>query len=134
MSSQLKLAGLLEPLDTAAVPNVKLVGAAFRTAFPWGIPTDFGKTGFAYRKDLISERPTSWNELFDARAEVLGQDHDDQVRLRHPGVVLQALGYSVNTKVQSAADGDAEALLALKPHLQAILETDYSKALIEGTA
>ena len=25
-------------------------------------------------------------------------------------------------------------LLALKPHLQAILETDYSKALIEGTA
>ena len=64
VSSQLKLAGLLEPFDAAAVPNVKLIGAPFRQAFPFGIPTDFGKTGFAYRRDLIKERPTSWHELW----------------------------------------------------------------------
>jgi spermidine/putrescine-binding protein len=134
VSSQLKLAGLIEPFDAAAVPNVGLIGAPFRKAFPFGIPTDFGKTGFAYRKDLIKERPTSWHELWALAKKYSGQTtmikYDSDIQ----GSTLRYLGYSINTTVQSQLTAMQNALLELKPHLQAILETDYSKALIEGTA
>lgn len=134
VSSQLKLAGLLEPLNTAAIPNLSLVGAPFRQALPNGIPTDFGKTGFAYRKDLITERPTSWKELwalakkYSGKTTMIKYDSDIQ------GSALKYLGYSINTKDQAQLQAMQNALLDLKPHLQAILETDYSKALIQGTA
>jgi spermidine/putrescine transport system substrate-binding protein len=135
VSSQMKLANLLEPLDTSAVPNVSLTGAPFRAAFPFGIPTDFGKTGYAYRSDLITERPTTWKELWTTLAQkysgkitMIKYDSDIQ------GTALRYLGYSINTKDQAQLQAMQQALLQLKPHLQAILETDYSKALIEGTA
>lgn len=134
VSSQLKIAGLLEPFDEAAVPNVSLVGSEFRSAFPYGIPTDFGKTGFAYRSDLIPERPTSWHDLWKLAAKYPGKTtmikYDSDIQ----GSTLRYLGYSVNTKSASELAAMQRALLALKPSLQAILETDYSKALIEGTA
>ena len=97
VSSQMKLAGVLEPLDTAKIPNLKLVPEQFRTAFPFGIPTDFGKTGFAYRKDLIPERPTSWEELFQLAPKYSGKitmlKYDSDIQ----GSFLKALGYSINT-------------------------------------
>jgi len=135
VSSQMKLAGVLEPMDTSKIPNLALVGEPFRKGLPWGIPTDFGKTGYAYRKDLIPERPTSWHELlntlgpkYSGKITMLKYDSDIQ------GSFLRALGYSINTKDQSQLQAMQNAMLKFKPHLQAILETDYSKALIEGTA
>jgi spermidine/putrescine transport system substrate-binding protein len=134
VSSQMKLAGVLQPLDTAKVPNLSLVGSQFRQAFPFGIPTDFGKTGYAYRSDLIGERPKSWHDLLSLASKYSGKitmiKYDSDIQ----GSFLKALGYSVNTKVQSQLQAMQSTLLALKPHLQAVLETDYSKALIEGTA
>jgi spermidine/putrescine transport system substrate-binding protein len=134
VSSQMKLAGILEPLDTALIPNLSRVGETFRSAFPFGIPTDFGKTGFGYRADLVSERPTSWHDLFSLAEKYSGKitmiKYDSDVQ----GSFLRALGYSINTKVQSQLQAMQSKMLSFKPHLQAILETDYSKALIEGTA
>jgi spermidine/putrescine transport system substrate-binding protein len=134
VSSQMKLAGIIEPLDTAAIPNLKLVPQEFRTAFPLGIPTDFGKTGYGYRKDLIPERPTSWKDLIKLAPKYSGKitmiKYDSDIQ----GSFLKALGYSVNTKSEAELNAMQKTLLALKPHLQAILETDYSKALIQGTA
>lgn len=134
VSSQMHLAGIIEPLDTAAIPNLKLVPQEFRTALPLGIPTDFGKTGYAYRKDLIPERPTSWKDLINLAPKYSGKitmiKYDSDIQ----GSFLKALGYSVNTKSEAQLNAMQKTLLALKPHLQAILETDYSKALIEGTA
>jgi spermidine/putrescine-binding protein len=134
VSSQMKLAGVLEPLDTAKIPNLKLVEPVFRTALPLGIPTDYGKTGYGYRKDLISERPTSWKDLIDLAPKYSGKitmiKYDSDIQ----GSFLKANGFSINTKSQSQLEQMQKTLLALKPHLQAILETDYSKALIQGTA
>jgi spermidine/putrescine transport system substrate-binding protein len=134
VSSQMKLAGVLEPLDTSKIPNLKLVSPVFRKALPLGIPTDYGKTGFAYRKDLISERPTSWKDLIDLAPKYSGKitmiKYDSDIQ----GSFLKANGFSINTKSQSQLQQMQKTLLALKPHLQAILETDYSKALIQGTA
>jgi spermidine/putrescine transport system substrate-binding protein len=134
VSSQMKLAGLLQPLDTAAIPNYSLVAPVFRKALPGGIPTDFGKTGFGYRADLISERPTSWHDLWTLAKKYSGKvtmiKYDSDIQ----GSVLKYLGYSINTKDQSQLQAMQKALLEIKPHLQSILETDYSKPLIEGTA
>ena len=134
VSSQMKLAGIIEPLDTAAIPNLKLVPQEFRTAFPLGIPTDFGKTGYAYRKDMVPERPTSWQDLIHLASKYSGKitmiKYDSDIQ----GSFLKALGHSINTKSTAELNAMQKTLLALKPHLQAILETDYSKALIEGTA
>jgi spermidine/putrescine transport system substrate-binding protein len=135
VSSQMHAAGVLEPLNHALLPNLSLIGSTFRKNLPYGVPTDFGKTGFGYRKDLIPERPTTWRELWTTLAKkysgkitMIKYDSDIQ------GSALKYLGYSVNTKSQAQLQAMQRALLALKPHLQAILETDYSKALIEGTA
>jgi spermidine/putrescine transport system substrate-binding protein len=134
VSSQLKLAGLLQPLNTAAVPNGRLVAPLFRQAFPWGVATDFGKTGFGYRADLIKERPTTWHELWQLAAKYSGKVTMIKYDADIQGSALKYLGYSVNTKDQSQLTAMQNALLKLKPHLQAILETDYSKALVQGTA
>jgi spermidine/putrescine transport system substrate-binding protein len=134
VSSQMNLAGVLEPLDTSKIPNLKLVSPVFRKALPLGIPTDYGKTGYAYRKDLISERPTSWKDLIELAPKYSGKitmlKYDSDIQ----GSFLKANGFSINTKSQSQLQQMQKTLLALKPHLQAILETDYSKALIQGTA
>src|ERR1700677_3126390 len=133
-AAQLSQAKQLAPLDIAKIPNLKLVPESFRQPFPWGIPTDFGKTGYAYRKDLVSERPTSWHELFELAPKYSGKitmlKYDTDIQ----GSFLKALGYSVNTKVQSQLQAMQKQMLSFKPHLQAILETDYSKSLIQRTA
>jgi spermidine/putrescine transport system substrate-binding protein len=134
VGAQLKLAGLLQPLDRSALPNLKYVGPEFQRAYSYGIPTDYGKTGYGYRKDLIPERPTSWHELwslakkYSGRTTMLSYDVDIQ------GSALKYLGYSVNSTNSNELNRMQQALIELKPHLQAILQTDYSKALVEGTA
>lgn len=134
VAEQMKVAGLLEPFDASAVPNIGLVGKQFQEGFPYGIPTDFGKTGFAYRKDLIPERPTSWKELWELSKKYSGKVTMLKYESDVQGSALRYLGYSTNTKDHGQLEQMQKALLELKPHLQAILETEYAKALIEGTA
>ena len=129
---QFKLAGLLEPFDPARVPNIKGVGQEFLKAYPYGIPTDFGRTGYGYRKDLISERPTTWKELWELAAKYKGKTtmlkYDSDIQ----GMALRYLGYSVNTKDDGELQAMQKALLELKPNLKAIIDTDFSKALVQG--
>jgi spermidine/putrescine transport system substrate-binding protein len=129
----LQLASLLAPLDAAAVPNLSLTSPVIRKSFPWGIPTDLGKTGFAYRKDLIKERPTSWHDFWALAKKYSGKVTIVKYDVDVQGSALKYLGHSSNSKSTSQLQAMQKALLDLKPHLQAILETDYSKSLIEGT-
>jgi spermidine/putrescine transport system substrate-binding protein len=134
VAPELKLASLLQPLDAAAVPNLSLVSPVIRKSFPWGIPTDLGKTGYAYRSDLIKERPTSWHEFWSLSKKYSGKVTIVKYDVDVQGSALKYLGYSSNSKSTAQLQAMQNALLALKPNLQAILETDYAKALIEGTA
>ena len=134
VAPELQLASLLQPLDAAAVPNLSLVSPVIRKSFPWGIPTDLGKTGYAYRSDLVSERPTSWHDFWNLAKKYSGKVTIVKYDVDVQGSALKYLGYSANSKSTSQLQAMQKALLELKPHLQAILETDYAKALIEGTA
>lgn len=134
VARQVQLGGFLQPLDRSAVPNLKYVAPVFQRQFPYGIPTDYGKTGFGYRKDLIRERPTSWHELWQLAKKYSGKTTMLNYDIDVQGSVLRYLGYSANSTNQAELNKMQQALLELKPHLQAILSTNYSKPLIEGTA
>ena len=45
-------------------PEHQKVSANFRKAYPWGIPTDYGKVGIAYRPDIVGEKITSWHDVW----------------------------------------------------------------------
>jgi spermidine/putrescine transport system substrate-binding protein len=134
LAEQLDAGGLLEMVDFANIPNVSNVDQHFRDAYPWGIPTDFGKTGFAYRKDLIEEQPASWADFWALTKKYSGKvtvlDFDVDVL----GIGLLYKGYSVNSADEKELEEARDALIELKKDLQAFLPTDFTKPLIQGTA
>ena len=101
-SGQADAAGLLEKLDWSKIPNIKNVSANFRKAYPWGIPTDYGKVGIAYRPDIVGEKITSWHDVwrlapkFDGRVVFINLERDCL------GSTLKYLGYSSNTSRRQA--------------------------------
>lgn len=134
LAEQLLAGNLLEQVDFANIPNIANVAQHFRDAYPWGPPTDFGKTGFGYRKDLISETPTSWADLWALAPKYSGKitmlDFDVDIL----GLALKYKGYSVNSADEKELNAARDALLELKPHIQAFLPTDFTKPLLKGTA
>jgi hypothetical protein len=56
--------GLVQPPDWSKIPIITYVGQSFRTAYPHGIPTDYGKIGIGYRPDLVGEKITSWHDVW----------------------------------------------------------------------
>jgi spermidine/putrescine transport system substrate-binding protein len=131
---QLEAAGLIEPFDPARAPQVENMPQTVREELTLGVPGDIGKTGFAYRKDLISERPTSWAEFWDLTKKYDGKTTLFKYDVDVTGAALIYSGHDVNATDQAAIDDAKAALLDIKPHLRALLETDLSKPLLEGTA
>ena len=131
---QLEASGILAELDFSKIPNISNIPDRFREAYPWGIPTDYGKIGFAYRKDLISERPATWEEFFALAPTYSGKVILLDVLEDTIGNTLIMLGYSGNTSVEAEINEAKDALIAIKPHVQAIIATDVAKPLITGGA
>lgn len=134
LAEQLKAGDLLEQVNFDNIPNVENVDQHFRDAYPWGPPSDFGKTGFAYRKDLISEKPTSWADFwalakkYPKKVTMIDYDVDTL------GAALLYKGYSVNATDEAEVNAARDALIEIKPNLQAFLATDFTKPLLKGTA
>ena len=131
---QLEAADLLEPFDPERTPNIENMPQAVREELTLGVPGDIGKTGFGYRQDLISERPTSWAEFWDLAKKYSGKTTMFKYDVDVTGAALIYSGHEVNATEQAAIDDAKEALLDIKPHLRALLETNLSKPLLEGTA
>ncbi|MBK9605304.1 MAG: extracellular solute-binding protein [Betaproteobacteria bacterium] len=58
-------AGVLAPLNAAAIPNAKDVPESLR--FSHGITAWVSQRGIFYRKDLVPFVPTKWQDLWDPR-------------------------------------------------------------------
>ena len=72
------------------------------------MPKDWGTTGFAYRNDLVKERPTTWRQFFNLAKTKYSKkvsllDGSPEVI----GSVALMLGYSYST-------GDAKELEAVR--------------------
>jgi spermidine/putrescine transport system substrate-binding protein len=134
-------ANLLEPIDWSMLPNVqenldsKFRKLPFDPQDRWSVPKDWGTTGFAYRTDLVSERPTTWKEFF----ELTKGKYSKKVTVLDGipecvGSTLVMLGYSYNSDDEGELNEARDALLDLKPHILAITSTEYKQMLIDGKA
>jgi spermidine/putrescine-binding protein len=127
-------AGVLQPLDFSKIPNIKNVDPHFRNAYSHGVVSDYGKTGIAYRSDLVSETITSWADFWRLAPKYSGKvvcmDFDRDVI----GSALKYTGHSTNTTSTSDLNDALQAMLQLKPHLQAIKAYNVGAGLAKGTS
>lgn len=132
IQKQLDEGGFVYELDFARIPNIEKVNQRFRDAYPLGVPTDFGKIGFGYRKDIVKERPKSWEELwaiapkYSRKITALNIDRDIL------GAALKLKGFSVNTVDDAELEAAKQAVLELKPHLEAFKSVEVAKGLVSG--
>ena len=132
IQKQLDEGGFVYKLDFARIPNYQNINQQFRDAYPLGVPTDFGKIGFGYRTDIVKERPTSWEELwaiapkYSRKITALNIDRDIL------GAALKYKGFSVNSVEDSELEAAKQAVLELKPHLEAFKSVEVAKGLVSG--
>jgi spermidine/putrescine transport system substrate-binding protein len=131
---QLVASDVVAEIDWDKIPNIENIPQRFRDDYPWGIPTDYGKIGYAYRSDLIDERPKTWNDFFDLAPKYSGKVVLLDVLEDTIGNTLISLGYDGNTDVESEIEEAKDKLISIKPHVQAILAADVAKSLTTGGA
>ncbi|HUH36493.1 MAG TPA: spermidine/putrescine ABC transporter substrate-binding protein [Spongiibacteraceae bacterium] len=87
----------------------------------WGMPKNWGTTGYVYDSSALSVEPTSWREFWDlARTTASGRATVHDYPLTAIGNALKYYGYSFNS-IATSELAQAEALLMdTRPHLQAI--------------
>jgi spermidine/putrescine transport system substrate-binding protein len=132
IQKQLDEGGFVYELDFSRIPNIERVKQEFRDGYPLGVPTDFGKIGFGYRKDIVKERPKSWEELwaiapkYSRKITALNIDRDIL------GSALKMKGFSTNTIDDDELEAAKQAVLELKPHLEAFKSVEVAKGLVSG--
>jgi spermidine/putrescine transport system substrate-binding protein len=132
-TGQAHAAGVLEPLDFSKIPNVANVTQSFRKAYPYGIPTDYGKVGIGYRPDIVGEKITSWHDVWRLAPKFSGQIVFIDLERDCMGSTLKYLGYSSNSTNPDQLNACKNALIQIKPHLKAFLNTNVGQGLINGS-
>ena len=120
------------------IPNMASVATQYK-GNPWDpgnasfAPTDHGRTGIIYRKDLVKTAPTSWATFFamipDHSGKVAVLDYQASVIDN----ILQMLGKPVGSTGKNDLDAVLKVLTTAKPHLLAI-STEVGKAVAAGDA
>jgi len=127
-------ADIIQDVDFDKVPNIANVDAKFHEAFSHGVPTDYGKVGIGYRKDMVSEPIASWADLWSLAPKYSGKivflDFDRDTI----GSALRYKGFSGNTQDESELEQAKQALIDIKPHLLAIKGYDVAASLVKGDA
>ena len=131
--------GLIQELDLSKLPNYDaaannpmFAGPATVNGKVYGVPKNWGTTGFVLNSKKIKSSPKSWKDFFDVTMGA-GSGHTivHDYQLTTIGAALCALGYSFNS-IDAKELADAEALLIKsKPHLFAIT-SDYQPGMRSG--
>jgi len=133
-AGQAAAAKLISPIDWSKVPNIKNVDPHFRKSYPWGLPTDYGKVGIAYRPDLIGNATiTSWHDLWELIPKYSGQTVFIDLERDCMGSTCKYLGFSSNTTDQGELQKVQDAIVSVKPHLKAFLNTNVGAGLVNGS-
>jgi spermidine/putrescine transport system substrate-binding protein len=119
------------------VPNLSLVDEPFRgqpfdpNDERWAA-TDYGRTGIAYRRDLVPEAPTSWAEFFAAAPAHSGKVAVLDYQRSVMGSILRYLELPSSTVEQADLDAVRAVLVdELKPYLLAV-STEVGRQLVTG--
>jgi spermidine/putrescine transport system substrate-binding protein len=124
---------VLQPIDFTNIPNIKYVDDTFRKSYSHGLPTDYGKVGVGYRKDIVTEGIISWQDIWDLAPKYSGQITFLNLDRDCMGSALKYLGYSGNSTTESELEACKNALTEIKPHLQALTNTNVASGLVKGT-
>jgi spermidine/putrescine transport system substrate-binding protein len=127
-------ADVLQPLDWSKIPNIKNVDQKFREGYPHGIPTDYGKTGIGYRADLVPEGITSWADVWNLAEKYSNKIVFIDLDRDCIGSALKYRGHSVNTTDEGELNDALQALLKIKPHLQALKSYNIGAGLAKGSS
>jgi spermidine/putrescine transport system substrate-binding protein len=127
-------ANLITKLDWSKIPNIKNVSPQFRKAYPWGLPTDYGKVGIAYRPDLVGGATiTSWHDLWQLIPKYSGQTIFIDLERDCMGSTCKYLGFSSNTTDSGELKKVQDAIIKVKPHLKAFSNTNVGAGLVNGS-
>lgn len=130
---QMVASDVLQPVDFSNIPNIKFVGETFRQGYSHGLPTDYGKVGIGYRKDIVTEGITTWHDVWTLAPKYSGQITFLNLDRDCMGSALKYLGYSGNSTTDSELEACKNALVRIKPHLQALTNTNVATGLVKGT-
>jgi len=132
IQKQLDEGGFVYDIDFERIPNIEAVGERFREEYPLGVPTDYGKIGFAYNSDVVTEQPKSWADMWDIAPKYSNKITALNIDRDIIGSALLYKGYSVNDTSDEALDAARDALLQLKPDIQAFKSVEVAKGLVTG--
>jgi len=131
---QAMAAGIIQDVDFSQVPNIKNVDEKFRQALSHSVPSDYGKVGIGYRKDMVTETITSWADVWRLAPKYSGKivflDFDRDTI----GSALRYKGFSGNTQNEGEIEQAKQALIDIKPHLLAIKGYDVAATMVKGDA
>ena len=126
--------GLLAEFDESLVPNLANIPDEYKEAYPYGIPVEQGKLGFIYNTELMETPPQSWAELFANAADYSGAlvlpNFDSDVI----DCGLMALGIDINTEDLDDIEAAKQAVIDIKPHIKAFLDSGAAEAVADGSA
>lgn len=131
--------GLAAPVDAGQIPNMSnLYPEAQELAYDPGnkfsVPYAWGTTGLCYRSDLVSEAPTSWNDLLQPADALKGKVTMLATDRWLMGAGLLSRGYSVNETDQAKIDEVKSLLIDTKKDLLAYDDTTFYSKLVSGEA
>jgi spermidine/putrescine transport system substrate-binding protein len=131
--------GLVEPLDHAAIPNIKnlypeAAALAYDPGNVYSVPYTWGSTGLCYRSDLVKTPVNSWNTLLQPDAALKGKTTMLATDRWLMAAGLLSLGYSVNEKDPAKIDEAKNKLIEAKKTLLAYDDTTFFSKLVSGEA
>jgi spermidine/putrescine transport system substrate-binding protein len=127
--------GLLQPLDHDVLTHWSnllpiFVNADADRGGKYAMPYQWGMTGLAFRRDLVTTAPTSWGALADVamHGKVTMLDDGREVL----GAMLKWRGHSLNSIDKNELAAARRDALAIKPNLRAYLSATVKGQLISG--
>jgi spermidine/putrescine transport system substrate-binding protein len=134
--TRLRIAGLIQPLNLARIPNRVNVAPAFRNpAFDpgrrWSMPYTWLVLGIGYRKSKVDGVPDSWKWVMDSdrykgRIGVFSEA-DDMIELG-----AKYLGYSVRHIPPAVIDEVARMYIRQKPNIKIFHHDEGQDLLLSG--
>jgi spermidine/putrescine transport system substrate-binding protein len=132
---------IIEELDLSKLPNYDagvhmpaFAGPATVNGKVYGVPKNWGTTGFIVNTKKISSGPTSWKDFFEVTMnEGSGHTIVHDYQLTTIGAALCALGHSFNSVDPDELAAAEKVLIDSKPHLFAIT-SDYQPGMRSGDA
>jgi spermidine/putrescine transport system substrate-binding protein len=134
--TRLRIAGLIQPLDHAKLPNLRNIQPAFLNppfdpGRRWSVPYTWLVQGLGYRKSKIDGVPDSWkwvmaSDRYKGRIGLVSEA-DDLIELG-----AKYLGYSVRHIPADVIERVAEMYIRQKPNIKVFHHDDGQDLLLAG--